>query len=908
MHDQTPHLYCKRGFNSNLVKRAHIVKHNEWDSEPSANSRTLLLRTENGLQVHRVDLESGTIMEILQQIIHDRLRDVIPLNDGSLVAITEGDSCCLQFFDMDHKVGRFMVSNVRQSIDLLSTSDASEFQQYYRNRGWTHVMTTSLRTNLPNFLRIDQENRFLAVGNTANTIRFFPLISRENDKLHLDQTNEFAYHSQGVIWDFQFFHDGTKIAAIFTDQSSGLNDIHVLQITSSLITVLQVIKGQHNLHESVFTQIVSIHNTFIATIGSELYLHDAKHNLDLGTTEDVIITAICSSTNKVYFTDETRQLYACPVTNNFGALERLPLTFSSSIDNLLLVHEQADLQMFISSGPFSDITLHEIDSNHYHKLHYLPNIAAAIDFQDKYENESSSDQRQFIIASQGQSDSSKLRTVGKGIGVNSTTLSEQTYEGINGLWTLKNSVGQHIFIVMSFPGGTRILLNGENSIENLNVSAFETNETTIDCECVDKFLYLQVTSSAVLLVQFRDDTDQLGTVVSRWTPPNDTRITTCSINQEHNSIVVGLSNPNLISRIKILNSKLAPDGTPLQVESDISCIKCCNNHIAIGTYDRHVTLYEYTNKWTQITKISLAEHSSDGIGIAESIHLDLEHSYLFIGMREGTCLIAQFDNIQPMIRRLGIYPVRFVPVNGRIIAISNYTWSISYDSLRQQFDFLPIGIDEVLFLRPFSYEDHDNDLLCVTRDYTIDILALNTSQRMNIKSFAIHESCKRVLLLQQQHVAIVISNEKVLLVDLLLQHQDPNHVTEMYQFEQYEVPLSLVQWNDFIVIGTKRSIPFRQRVQDDDNEYGCSTERDHGGVYLFTIREQVQTEKRSFEIKIAHSMDLPGVCYALAVYDKTNLIVSASRRFMICTIENDTFAIVAQNNTRNIRFMILLTL
>jgi hypothetical protein len=172
MLDNIPYLYCKRGFNSNVVKSAHIVKHNAWDSE-SSNSRTLLLRTENGLQVHRVDLESGTVIEILQQIMQDRLRDVIPLNDGSLVAITEGDTCQLQFFDLDHNIGRFAVSNQRQSLDLLTPQNAMEFQQYYRNMNWIHVMSTSLRSSLPNILRMDPNNRILAVGNTENTIRFF---------------------------------------------------------------------------------------------------------------------------------------------------------------------------------------------------------------------------------------------------------------------------------------------------------------------------------------------------------------------------------------------------------------------------------------------------------------------------------------------------------------------------------------------------------------------------------------------------------------------------------------------------------------------------------------------------------------------------------------------------------------
>jgi hypothetical protein len=892
----TPYLFCKRACNSNVNKSVSLVNHTLWDQKASASTRTLLINKENAIQISRVDLDSGNITELLQQVFYDRLRDIVAVNDGSIIAIAEGDTCSLLFLEIDPKSKRFMVSEQRETLDLLSTKNAREFQQIYRNMNWSQAMSHSLRSNMPHLLRVSNSDRQVAVANIENSIRVISLVSRD-EKLHFDQSSIIEYNHPGVIWDFQFTNNSENIVAIYSNRKSGLTDIHILQVTSNMISLVQVIPGQANFFCSVFTSITPIGNTFIATIGSELYLHNGGSNstISTGVKEDIMITAVCASQGKIYFVDELNELYSCTVNGNeLGQVETVPCNFTSSVDKLLLVHEQDDLQMFITSGPFSDLSMHEVDGGVYQKLYSVPNTAVVTDFEDKYENQTSSDQRQYIVASQGQGEPDKLRIIGKGIGTNATTLSEQSYEGINGLWTLTSN-GSYKFIIMSFLNVTRILLNGEESIENLNESGFEMNDTTIDCARVGDNLYIQVTPKAVILVQFRDEKDQIGREISRWKAQSTSTITTCSI--DSTSILISLTNTNAVIELKVHNCSLVHDSA-ISIQSDVSCIHQNGLYAAIGTYDHHVTLYKKDDKWNQTTRISLEEYTSDRLGIAGSLILDIERAYIFIGMRDGTCVISPFSNNQPTVRRLGIHPVRLVKTHDRIVALSNFSWSIAFDTIRHQYDLLPIDIDDVLFLCPFSYEERDA-LLCVKKDNTIDVVTLNTAERMNIKSCAISEPCKRVLLIKEKHIAIVLSNNQLIVLNLLLQQQDPDYVTYVNIFDtqqENEVPLSITQWNDDIVVGTKRNQASRYN-QLNEERIGAP-DSDCGRVYVISIKISIQAEN-VFEYSIRTKLDLPGAAYAVATYDDKHIITSAGNRFIMCTLVEEKLVAIAQNNTRS---------
>jgi DNA damage-binding protein 1 len=166
-----------------------------------------------------------------------------------------------------------------------------------------------------------------------------------------------------------------------------------------------------------------------------------------------------------------------------------------------------------------------------------------------------------LVTCSGAYKEGSLRIIRNGIGIHEHASIDLA--GIKGVWPLRAGATKHDnMIVLAFVGQTRVLmLNGEE-VEETELSGFVTDEQTFCCGNVAFNQLIQITATAVRLVNTVSKT-----VVEEWRPKSGRNISISSINSHQVVCAVGSE----LFYLEILDGSLKQIST-CTMEYEVACV------------------------------------------------------------------------------------------------------------------------------------------------------------------------------------------------------------------------------------------------------------------------------------------------------------------------------------------------
>lgn len=140
-----------------------------------------------------------------------------------------------------------------------------------------------------------------------------------------------------------------------------------------------------------------------------------------------------------------------------------------------------------------------------------------------------------VVTCSGTGRDGSLRIIRNGIGLNEQATIDLT--GVKGIWNLRGgSAAQYDkFLVVSFVNETRFLaITEDEELEDAEIAGFASNSRTIYCGNVMGDMAVQVTSTAVRLI----NATSLA-LLSEWKPPTAAQINVASCNQSQVLLATG---------------------------------------------------------------------------------------------------------------------------------------------------------------------------------------------------------------------------------------------------------------------------------------------------------------------------------------------------------------------------------
>ncbi|KAL0479347.1 hypothetical protein AKO1_007613 [Acrasis kona] len=475
-----------------------------------------------------------------------------------------------------------------------------------------------------------------------------------------------------------------------------------------------------------------------------------------------------------------------------------------------------------------------------------------------------------------------------GIPVFTNQLTDQTFEGMNNLFTLPSSDTllsgsfETKFILMSFFNQTRVLVyQPDGSFEHLANTSFITSAPTISCSCIAESTYIQITPSSINLICFQNENDFIGQLKDSY--ETDSKIMTCHV--DGNDILISLSSKKVMMGTCSLDALhfQSPFRGANQVE--VSSLTKNKNLMLTAHYDGHAKLFNFETN--SEFSFDLSKWSSDGMGVAESLLVG--QSEMFIGLREGTCLVMSLNGELLQKKKCGNLPVKLSRLDAdQVLVTSGDAWLIRVKS-KNRIKFVALGMTDVLF----SQKLNSNSLLYVTRNHLIKSAQYDFSRNLvctNLSKSSAADllySCSRISKCEQDDLYLMLSSLVVYCVD-----RDKNQIIKIkkHPFGADEVLTNLLHIGDNM-FAVASSVP---RFSN-----GC--------VHLL----QFEYENQNPILRSLCSINLPSPANCLSVYDKDKLIVTAGHRIILFAIHAVPSAgtaileMLAQNMTRNTIFSVV---
>lgn len=374
-----------------------------------------------------------------------------------------------------------------------------------------------------------------------------------------------------------------------------------------------------------------------------------------------------------------------------------------------------------------------------------------------------------LVTCSGAYKEGSLRIIRNGIGIHEHASID--LPGIKGIWSLRvGSTDYDDFIVLSFVGQTRVLtLNGEE-VEETELAGFDSDQQTFLCANVCHGQILQVTQSAVRLI----NTDSRA-LVSEWKHPSMKNISLASCNISQVIIAVG----SQLFLLNILPGEVKQVSTTT-MEHEVACIDITplrdgeekSDLCAVGL-------------WTDISARVLRLPSF------ESLHVEMLGGEII----PRSILMTTFENIQYLLCALGDGSLYYFNLNidsgyfcdkrkvtlgtqptvlrtfkslstTNVFACSDRP-TVIYSS-NHKLVFSNVNLKEVNHMCPLNSEGYP-DSLALANDNTLTIGTIDEIQKLHIRTINLGESPRRIAYQEASQTFGVIS--------MRLDLQDSNGMT-----------------------------------------------------------------------------------------------------------------------------------
>lgn len=362
-----------------------------------------------------------------------------------------------------------------------------------------------------------------------------------------------------------------------------------------------------------------------------------------------------------------------------------------------------------------------------------------------------------LVTCSGAYKEGSLRIIRNGIGIHEHASID--LPGIKGIWSLRvGSSDYDDFIVLSFVGQTRILMLSGEEVEETELAGFDSDKQTFLCANVSHSQILQVTQSAVRLI----NTDSRA-LVSEWKHPSMKNISLASCNTAQVIIAVGSE----LFLINILPGELRQIGTTT-MEHEVACVDIT----PLREGDDQATLCA-VGLWTDISARVLRLPSF------ESLHVEMLGGEII----PRSILMATFENIQYLLCALGDGSLFYFNLNvdtgyfcdkrkvtlgtqptvlrtfkslstTNVFACSDRP-TVIYSS-NHKLVFSNVNLKEVNHMCPLNSEGYP-DSLALANDNTLTIGTIDEIQKLHIRTINLYESPRRIAYQEASQTFGVIS-------------------------------------------------------------------------------------------------------------------------------------------------------
>lgn len=612
-------------------------------------------------------------------------------------------------------------------------------------------------------------------------------------------------------------------------------------------------------------QVISLHhinNESVIAVTEDsalLYLNSIKVEKEIVlNTKGRLISDLYLKRNSCYICTEYGDIYI-----SIDDQEPSLCFENSHVDHLCAPSSNNFMIGYSSASNVYYLPLENGESNNPIKL--LSTISHVVDFEKRDD--------EYILALPN-----SLTSVKKGISCRTSSLTDESYEGLDKLFTINN--GSDKYIILSFFNQSKVLKVQEDSIEDYSTQhAFNLNDSTLYASTIFDCFILQITPKETRIMN-HEMTHLLCTVTSSK-----------SLATSYNNMIYQSFENKVTGYIVSEDGKIDEKFT-LAVDNDISCIYAYRDgELIVATYSGLV--YSISSSHVVITNtLDINEYCID-TNITESILM--VNDMLLIGLRDGNLLCFDATHLTRKYK-LGNYPVQLHKSydNNSLIATSNLSYFITLSP--HEFNVSNLIINEqILSMQNFNL-GFESSLLCLTGDNKIKIIIVEPESFQPSVTEIAPGDYQRVVAIEENLLLIVSSNYCKLQI-----MNEANEMMTIHHFHSEQI-FSVMQWHStneedlnkkikYILVGTK----YIHRKVNPIIMNTDSTRSSLGNIHLL----KMTTSNNKYACSHVFSMELPNMVYCLSQLNSQYFVAGYGDRLGLFEVSSDGFKLIDQANVRN---------
>ena len=349
-----------------------------------------------------------------------------------------------------------------------------------------------------------------------------------------------------------------------------------------------------------------------------------------------------------------------------------------------------------------------------------------------------------VVTCSGAFKDGSLRVIRNGIGISEQAAID--IGGIKGLWALRPALDAPYdkFLVMSFRSETRVLGLEDETMEEVEVDAFQGDQQTLVCGNMLGTNIVQVSPASVNIV----DGGTLS-LVTKWSPDGEARIKVAAVNTESALVTMG---GGLLVLLGLDGASLKETAT-LSLNNEVACIDISPlgdgpaKLAAVGMWNDMTVRVLKLPTLEQIHQCSLASET-----IPRSLLLTSFDGVarLLVGLGDGSLIRFVCDETSGNLTNRKAIAVGTQPISlrtfrskktqhvfaasDRPVVIYSNNGKIHYSSVNR---------NDISVVCPFSSEDFE-DCLAVASDSQMAICAMDEIQKLHIRQIPLGEQPRRI--------------------------------------------------------------------------------------------------------------------------------------------------------------------
>ena len=524
-----------------------------------------------------------------------------------------------------------------------------------------------------------------------------------------------------------------------------------------------------------------------------------------------------------------------------------------------------------------------------------------------------------VVTCSGAFKDGSLRIIRNGIGINEQAAIEM--DGIKGLWALKPSLTAAFdkYLVMTFRGETRVLGLEDQTMEEVEVEAFDCTTRTLVCANMLGTNIVQVSENSVNIAN-----GETLKMVTKWSPPVDNkRITVAAANPLNILLALGGGKIILLEMDDSGNNLKEINETTL--DNEVSCIDISPLTFSSGNNNNNNTTKAdigVIGTWNDMSvhilnlpKLEILQQCRlSGDTIARSVLLTTfdNAAHLLVGLGDGNLVRFMCDSTSGELTNrkkiaLGTQPINLTTFRSknsqhvfagcdRPVVVYSSNGKVHYSSVNR---------NDVNVVCPFNTEDFE-DCLALASEDEMCIGTLDEIQKLHVRTVPLNEQPRRICHSEQYGAFAIVTNrfqvdestngEEIEMNYIRLMDEQTFDIVDSFTLDDFEQGISVTkcvfkgdETTEYFVVGTAYALedepePSRGRILVFKVSSFDSTESsNHNNSSTTTTTIITDDDSNNINVKrleLVAQADTPGAVYTLKSFNG-NLLAGVNSKIQL---------------------------